>query len=231
MSGRIEKFKQVASNYALFEDAEKFVRENNIRDQCPYALSKPNRLYLVYLCFDAQGKLIVRQLKAEFQAQSDLGQTEVDLFNSAASGNAANQNFEDMKWWRSTYLTFVIHNPGWSFYWRDDDRRHNPIRFLRRKDAIEHPTDLYQDNHCFFDALKPFELDDGNGELHSAFRCINYVVDENGFPLQKKQVHRYCFQIYLEAPFLLNGREEKITMLIDPDGQNQGPPARRRRVK
>ncbi len=119
-----------------------------------------------------------------------------------------------MTWKAPCYLTFVIENQGWKFYWREHDIRHGPIRFFRRKDKVPSETRLYADNWAFFNA-EQFDLDG-----HSAFRCTNYVSNERG-PLTGRDTVDYCFQIYLEAPFAIGGRH--ITMLIDPDGQNQGP--------
>lgn len=226
-------FQPAASNYVLFEDAERFLQEPTVRDERPrhLRLHDPKAVYLIYLEFDSHGQLIVRQVNADLGRARDPSAIEQTLFNLAAGGTAHATNFEKMEWDQSTYLTFVINgknNPNWRFYWRDDDRRHNPIRFFRRKDSIPRTGRIYQDNNSFFEG-RVFELDDGNGNKHHAFRCINFVCDEQG-PLRQRQVLHYCFQIYLEAPFRLPGggqnSEKRITMLIDPDGQNQGPPVR-----
>ena len=53
-------------------------------------------------------------------------------------------------------------------------------------------------------------------------RCINFCKeDEAGGAMSDKQVRNYCFEIYVLVPFSQGNKY--VTILIDPDGQNQGP--------
>lgn len=193
-----------------------------MKDQPGYVA--PTSVFMIYMRFDATGELIVRQLR--YQDFGDDGRTleqaEEDLLAIAqaapfAGPHAVGTNFKDMRWTRPYFMTFVIDNPGWKFYW-GVDQRHEAIRFLERKDA-QGNFQIYEDeNHSFFDAEQGIAL--GHGE---AFRCRNYHRDANG-PLLDARAVKYCFEIYLQSPFKVpTGNSTHITVLIDPDGQNQGP--------
>jgi hypothetical protein len=179
---------------------------------------KPDSLYMIYMRFDETGQLVVKQLqKLGGVAEGTVRGAEEALLTLARSRNGhIGVNFEGIEWRRQHYITFVIDNPGWTFFWGEDPR-HEAIRFLRRKDG---DGDLYtKENHTFFDAVT---LDPklGAGE---AFRCINYFRNEFG-DLSYGPAVVYCFEIVLQAPFLANSSvESRIRLIIDPDGQNQGP--------
>lgn len=221
------RFRQQTTDYILFEPedhlpvdvAGKVFRNPNgvnIRDPDPHNRPEPMAVYFVWLHFNADGKLEVRQKAGRRQAGEAIADAEARLAANIRS-DYDSTNFADMVWTEPCYLSFLIENPGWKFYWRNSDVRHGPIRFFRRKDKIPSETRIYGDNWAFYMA-RQFWI----GQRHG-FRCRNFVSDENG-RLGPGEKIDYCFQIYLEAPFAIG--TESIIMLIDPDGQNQGPGGR-----
>jgi hypothetical protein len=185
----------------------------------------PDYLYLVYLSFDGVSNLIVRQLVKEIR--SSIKDSEEELFQEARDDtNIEARNFEDLVWDYPCYITFVIDSEDWAFYWRNNPN-HDPIVFLKEKALRNNtpPPPPYDENYSFYDAVHTY-VEDRDGKRHDAIRFVNYLRDQNG-PLQTPQdVRYYCFEIYLEAPFARPMRPvNRITILIDPDGQNQGPPA------
>jgi hypothetical protein len=57
-----------------------------------------------------------------------------------------------------------------------------------------------------------------------AFRVINYFLNAQGNQLGAGPPIKYSFQIYLETPFrTATNPHTHIVLVIDPDGQNQGP--------
>jgi hypothetical protein len=183
----------------------------------PSGRQPPKAVYLVYIKFDENGQLVVRQAFSPFESGETVEAAEKRVFKRIEAGKYDDINFENMTWKKPCYLTYVLANPGWKFYWRNSDIRHAPMRFFRRKNKIPPTTKIYRENHAFFDAAR-FDM---FGKL-SAFRCVNFVCDEDGKLGDLERID-YCFQVYLEAPFSLAGKERNVIMLIDPDGQNQGP--------
>jgi len=189
----------------------------------------PTSLFMIYLKFDDAGKLIARQLRfndfgSPANGNRTLDQAEDDLLTEARLGAGTHlerSNFQGMTWQRPYYVTFVIDNAGWQFYW-SQAALHEAIRFLERKDEPGNFKTYESENHTFFDAKDDIPL----ASLGDAFRVVNYYRDQNG-PIVAPAVKReYCFEIYLQAIFKDPagvGQPTHITVLIDPDGQNQGP--------
>lgn len=188
----------------------------------------PHSLFMIYLQFESTGKLVARQLRFDdFDLSAGgnltLDQAEAVLLGEARAGQGAHpqkNNFQEMTWQRPYYITFVIDNAGWRFYW-DQAQLHEAIRFLERKDEPGNFKTYEKENYSFFDAKPHINLG-----LGDAFRVTNYYRDENGTITDPHALKEYCFQIYLQTPFKDPaglGQSPNITMLIDPDGQNQGP--------
>ena len=180
----------------------------------------PRSVYLVYMKFDEQAGFIVKHV-AEHGFEDSVTASEGRLLR-IAKGQLPHQqntrdfgaNFVDVVWKRPYYLTFVIDNAGWKIHWGPDGRS-DPLIFRRSKPGS---NDIYlTDNYTFFDAEPVPHLGQGD-----AFRCINYHLADDGHAVQENSPKKYCFQIYLETPFALN-RQTHVVIIIDPDGQNQGP--------
>ncbi len=184
---------------------------------------RQNSVYMIYMHFDAQGKFVVKQL-SERPFSGTVAEAEGRLLavargTSQPAGDLIVEgiNFQNIVWKRPHYVTFVIDNPGWKTYWGYNGLG-DPIRFLERKPGS---TQLYlTDNHTFFDARRVEEL--GYGD---AFRCINYHHrDASTLPVLDGDPRKYCFEIYLESPFATSQNPRThIVLIVDPDGQNQGP--------
>lgn len=213
------------SNYVVSRGGAEPAQTNPIRLRTDQ-FEAPTSLFMIYMKFDEFGKLAVRQLRFDdFDFPANGGRTldeaETDLLAEARAAIGAHlegSNFQGMIWQRPYFITFVIDNEGWEFYWGEG--LHEAIRFLERKDAA-HDVKIYEkENHTFFDAKEDIAL----ASLGDAFRVANYHRDQNG-PIIGKVKREYCFEIYLKAIFKdAGGPDTHITVLIDPDGQNQGPP-------
>lgn len=198
-----------------------------IRQDRPEGAEIPRSLFMVYLKFDDTGQLIVRQMRLDNFAAAGAGYT-LDGAETFLLGEARKQypprdhyeasNFSNMTWTRPYYLTFVIDNPGWEFYW-NDSQLHEAMRLLERKDVPGSFTTYEGENHTFFEADKDIALAGIPGD---AFRVMNCYRDANGTIVDDDAEIKYCFEIYLKAPFKDPGGTH-ITVLIDPDGENQGP--------
>lgn len=193
-----------------------------IRSPPGTAYPAPDCLYMVFLEFGADGKLIVKQLFAP-QLAATVAATENGLFDDAVDNNGVlSTNFENLVWNRPCYVTFVLRNVGWKFYWRDQPKQHDSINFLQNKEGQIDLGKTYVQNKSFYNG-KHIKVKDKNGIDHDAVRCENYVRDGNGNAIPPGKSVDYCFEIYLEAPFALPHPATHITIIIDPDGENQGP--------
>jgi hypothetical protein len=178
-------------------------------------LAKPSWVYMIYLYFNPDGKLVVGQLEQAF-GPGGLDGAERSLLQRARNDDFDEINFRSIRWQRPYYLTFVIDNEAWKFHWgRDGDN--DPLRFMFRKPDS---SDTYEtNNYTFFDSVKRPNL--GRGD---AFRVVNYHLNQQGNPLATGQVVKYSFEIALETPFRRAfNPQTHIVLIIDPDGQNQGP--------
>jgi hypothetical protein len=128
-------------------------------------------------------------------------------------------NFLDLIWTKPYFITFCIKTPDWGFYHKAQDG-HDAVVFLSEKEKITGAAkkkQFYDPNYSFFNAMTVNNIPD-----RRAIRITNYHrQNAEGDPIPSGQKRNYCFEIYLEAPFFIGG--EKLTVLIDPDGQNQGP--------
>jgi hypothetical protein len=200
--------------------AARSIQLNKLNDD---GYEAPDSVYMIYMKFDTNGRFVVKQL-SERPYTGTLAEAEANLLKVARgpdqpSGNilVEGSNFQGIAWRRPHYLTFVIDNPGWKIYWGlgglDD-----PLRFLSSKPGST--TAYLTDNYTFFDAEPVQNLAAGD-----AFRCINYHHrDEFTNELLNGDTRDYCFQIYLQTPFAGPANPQShIVLIVDPDGQNQGP--------
>lgn len=179
---------------------------------------RPDSLYLIYVAFDEQISLNVRHYHTPL-AGGNVTAGEAALVSQARAGAAPiGRNFRDLVWREPCYLTLAIDAPGWQFSWGTGDSG-DPMIFLGEKDLNEAgilQRRFYDPNYSFLDAI-PTAPEGADG-----VRCINHFKqDAEGNSIGPGQVRRYCFEIYLEVPFA--SEPERISIIIDPDGQNQGP--------
>lgn len=196
-----------------------------IRRDRPAGAEIPKSLFMIYLKLDDTKQLIVRQMRLDNFATTGPGYTldgAEDFLLKEARKEPPGQyyeasNFSNMVWQRPYYLTFVIDNADWEFYWHESNL-HEAIRLLQQKDVPGSHTTYQGENHTFFEAKEDIPL----ASYGDAFRVMNCYCDANGTIEDDEAQLKYCFEIYLKAPFkdAVGGH---ITMLIDPDGQNQGP--------
>ena len=132
-------------------------------------------------------------------------------------------NFENIYWKKKCYFTLFLDEAEWDFYSFPADKE-APIVFVEEKSQIidgrvvTGPT--LDKNVSFFDAEK-IKIAGRN-----AVRCINYKKrDAAGADNETGTVQSLAFEIYLRAPFASgHSANPYITMIIDPPGNNDGPP-------
>jgi hypothetical protein len=195
----------------------------------------PNALYLVYVKLEPGGDLTVRHMSLDGLLNNSVEDTEAYLFDKAKTGGGlpeqVGQDFQTMAFTDETYFTIVLDNDGWDFYYPKPtvvvpvpNENHDPVVFIRHKvtmieqgggPPIRIPHD-YEPNTSFYDASSV------TVRARAALRCINFFRDADGSPLQRWQ--DLGFEILVRVPCSLSAAEgRKLVLIIDPDGQNQGP--------
>ncbi len=213
----------------------------------------PSNLHLLYIALDTESKLTVRHLKTAQVTKDNVGTKEKMLFDAGRAHVATNastpmpesRDFETIVFTKPAVFAIVIDEVGWEFYYPAHanpdgpfkDQTHDPVVFIDAKTTIESSNasgsqldvriQTFKENHAFLDAQKVSIVRDAVGSDPAynmdAVRMLNYFTDKNGQILQE-HVH-YGFEIYLRALFSAPGApEHRTTIIIDPDGQNQGPP-------
>lgn len=196
----------------------------------------PSAAYLVYIKLEASGNLTVRHMFRNSLVDGSVKATENMLFAGARAGDSPDQvgkDFETMKFSKPCYFTVVLDNDNWDFYFPDPgvepapgDEAQDPIVFIGKKTTLVERLDqpamrqvaTYDENKSFYDAEEV--LVGGR----SAVRCINFLRDAKGKPLGKRETQNLGFEILVRIPFSLSpSQDRKIVVVIDPDGQNQGP--------
>jgi hypothetical protein len=192
----------------------------------------PTAAYLVYIGLDTNEQLVIQHRYNSNIGAAAIADTEEALMADAISSAPvwyAGENFDTIKFNRQrSYFSLVLDIENWEFYYPSPGpnqpipgETHDPLVFVERKS----PTGIRKDpNFSFYNATK-IHPRNAAGTVRNGVRFTNFLTENaNGDPLQGRQ--NFCFEIYIRAPFskdpALAG--EYITIIIDPDGQNQGPP-------
>jgi len=212
------------------------IRIDKLKLGAPYV--PPNYVYVLYISADSAGCLIVRQLEKDMVSTVDI--EEDALISLARAGPAHVNNFELIKFTKPSYFTVVLDNEGWDFYYPDPTNPapdpqliHDPIAFLPQKAVIkEIPVGsgdwfniqrTFKENYAFYNAQLVDKVIDG--KPRKALRCINFWTrNAKGDPMEHTEKQNYGFNILVQVPFSpATQQSEKVTLFVDPDGQNQGP--------
>jgi hypothetical protein len=205
---------------------------------------QPRDIHLIYIGMNGT-EIIARHMRRFNIDARDIDRIEEELVREAEKATPPRvgqyaQDFQRLEFQRATYLTMVIGVPDWEFYYPFSDEEdpvpgelHDPLVFIEKKQQTQAPA---AQNYAFYNCVK---VTPGG---YNGFRCINFfTADATGSPI--RTVLDYRFEIYIRIPFspvytplapidlplmvrdvsgrLTSGRT--LTIIIDPDGQNQGP--------
>lgn len=145
----------------------------------------------------------------------------VGLAANARAGGAnppsSGSNFQDIVWTRKSHLVILIDEEGWALQRRADGG--TAIVFNRRKGSTP--------NHSFFDA-RDLEVGIPNGsggaDTRGAIALINHMKrNADGDDLLDGEAQSFMFDVYVELSYS-GAAASAVTIIIDPDGTNMGPP-------
>lgn len=192
----------------------------------------PSHLYLVYISMD-EDEIIVRHLEKDINP-ADVEREENELIKEAVLRNNNVSNFELIRFKKPSFFTIVLDEDNWDFYYPaptvedfNFPEYHDPVIFLDEKAIILEQGSNYAripkpfaENHAFYNLLPLTKRI--RGEFRQAIRCTNYFTKENGDLIDTTV--DYSFNIEILIPFSKTDPSSKLRIVIDPDGQNQGPP-------
>lgn len=220
-----------------FADTRSYGDSVRMRKATTPGWGAPSQICLVYIKFEPNNKVTVRHIYSD-NLNGGLDVKQQELFTAAEGGGGTGTNFNTIAFPAPCYLSVFIDNEEWDFYYPQptvenpigsDD--HDPIMFIDRKTLIveipgQNPvlSDInYLTNHTFYDC-EPVTARNAANRVRNGIRCRNYFRDQYGNILGDV-TETFGFQIYIRAPYAITdtiGR--KLVLIIDPDGQNQGPP-------
>lgn len=126
--------------------------------------------------------------------------------------------FQNILWRRKSYIAFFIDEANWTLHPQDG------VNFVTEpKNGVPGTP-----NHTFFDALYlPLRMRINGGpatDLRSAVVFINHMkADDAGNDLTALDPPQlFHFQMVFDVA--IEGSTNKMTVIFDPDGSNQGPP-------
>jgi hypothetical protein len=191
------------------------------------AYKYPTAVYLIYIGME-DGDLVVRHMYRDNIDYHDIDNIEQELFTDAINDvNVHGYNFKTIEFKTQSYLTVVVDENNWGFYYPDSGNEdpfptetHDPIVFIGDKTGA---GALRQKNFAFYNCT-PTSLENTIvGKTRNAVRCVNFFTKEGG-QLIGNETFDYGFEIYIRVPFSATTPTRYKTIIIDPDGQNQGPP-------
>lgn len=204
----------------------------------------PDHLYLIYISMDNDG-LVVKHFWEDRGART-VSQTEDHLINRAVDplDRPMLTNFGKIVFRKPSWFTIVLDEDDWDFYYPDPTNTepdlvgiHDPILFLSGKSVLEpdlaHPgkwkktEQVFSRNRAFYNLEgidKDVPQNGGSAKLRKALRCINFFTKNNAGEYPGTNGIDFGFNIMLRVPFsIVAGDDRKVTLIIDPDGQNLGP--------
>lgn len=124
------------------------------------------------------------------------------------------QDLVDIHWNEATFIYVVFHRANHAFIDDPDQEQYDPIHFHDSKPVVSNLAVLsFDKNSSFYKGVILADAVLGS----PAFRCINYMKDEDGKDLKHPRLRTYGFVICYS--------DSGVPHIVDPDGQNQGPPA------
>lgn len=175
----------------------------------------PQDVYMLYLSVRDTG-LFRRQYRRK-RGASAANSIAKDLYDLAVQNDSTyevGQNLVKIEWSEPCHLYIVLDIDGCSFVDDTSNEDYDPLHFHESKAIGGTGSTVYFDRNASF--YEGRILPD-NVVGAPTYYCINHFTDEHGKPLWHPRLRTYGFEIRYETP---SGRD-----VVDPDGQNQGPPA------
>lgn len=192
----------------------------------------PYSLYFYYVRLDGAGRLRVDHY---FYVDGPLDHPEqwqpippervaaitAELAANARAGGSnpppSGGDFQDIVWIRKSHLAILIDEENWVLHKRADGRAAVVVETGKGSTP----------NHSFFDARDlDVEIPGGSGSTDSrtAISLINHMKrNSDGDDLLDGEAQRFAFNIYLDVSYG-GATASKLTVILDPDGTNMGPP-------
>jgi hypothetical protein len=174
----------------------------------------PDNVYMFYLSVRNGGYFRRQYLTKRGGLSADTVAS--DLCALARQGDDKYEVGRDLlgiNWKAPCHLYIVVDIQGCRFVDDRANERFDPLHFHERKDIPgTNAAFVFDMNAAFYEG----DILADNIVGAPTFRCINHFTDEHGKPLDHPRLRTYGFEIRYLSPVGLE--------IVDPDGQNQGPP-------
>jgi len=194
----------------------------------------PRHVYFYYLKVNEAGDLVIDHHEYDNGADpnnpvrhqpiphSAIPAIAEHLTGVARATTSVDHDFKDVYWKRLSYIVIVIDEPKWKFQKRLDGK--SAIAFNPFKNGS-------RPNCSFFDAadfdFESTEIDNNNNTIRyrsSGVYFVNHMkVDSQGTTIASERDQRFEFDMYFDVEYA-SGSSEKMAVILDPGGTNQGPP-------
>lgn len=205
---------------------------------------KPHNIWFYYKRMNTDGTLLVREYIVYEDQPISNGQMKTKVKKLALNARKSlsqqnpkptgNNNFTNIEIKRVCYFVIFVDEQNWEFQ-RDNGK---PVVLFKKTDPKGDPC---RPNFSFFKA-DAFKTDMGGGDIRESLVMVNYLKrnaagDELISAPPEDQNHRWFFDYPQRVLFLLPDRTDdegnaigvsaespRLTIMIDPGGNNLGPP-------
>ncbi len=195
----------------------------------------PKCIYFYYCRINDDGRLAVDHYKPYFKPdKTGIKADELKNIIKALAYNGRpsttnknppldqNTNFQNLVWNHKSYIVIFMDEEYWKLASQNDG-----LDAVYFRETQSGPTQ-YRQNKTFYDAID-LELKlkksggQGSTDVRTAVCFINHMKDDQGDDLAEDP-YSYKFDIFFRAEFSNPIAGERLTIIFDPTGDNQGPP-------
>lgn len=174
----------------------------------------PDDVYVLYVGISGGVEIRSQFLARRGTASADsIAQMLCSMARAGDPKFQVGQKFTNIIWYAPCHLYIIMDKVDCDFIDNPGQEDFDPLHFHESKPLLTGTANFYYDeNRCFYEG----RIINSGVVGAPAFHCINHLTDETGKPLYHPRLRTYGFEIRY-----LNGAGRDV---IDPDGQNQGPP-------
>lgn len=206
---------------------------------------KPHSIWFYYKRVNTDGSILLREYIVKENSPISNGQMKSKVRDLALNARfplrdqnprpTGNNNFTKIEIDRICYFVIFVDEQNWEF---QKDSQGNPIVLFKQTDPDNKPC---RPNYSFFKA-EAFKTNMGGGDIRESLAMVNYlkrnaVGDELIAAPVDDHKHRWFFDYPQRVRFMLpdttddegnsmsqSSEQSKLTVMIDPGGNNLGPP-------
>lgn len=195
----------------------------------------PKWVTLMAIQITADRKFRFRTLKMPVNGINDVETAEKTLL-VASRGDTyvspvelVSDTIDEINFTTPSWFTLVLDSDDWDFCYNGSYANYDQFIFYDFKTEIvggQTVPKIMDENWSFFNAA-PVSIADTSGAKYNAVRCVNYVKRPNaaGEDLGKGEHSPFGFNIFINVALAKTAMQgARVIIIIDPTGENKGPP-------